>query len=492
MRMVLRFKVLSGLEVMQKAHVILEKGLTNTNNCYDILVQLQSMAIALGNEIEQEEKDSGLILQLEEYCELIYQVSQSLQKQQLARAYSQRAVKCLEKINSYVKEQMPEKIKIAFFPYKYSMWDSLESIWEAANQDERCICQVIPIPYYQKITENDCEEMVYEGEIFQKKIPIIDYQSYEIGKEKPDIIYVHNPFDQYNKVTCIDSRFFSSELKKENVFLIYVPYFMAGYCRHYENMKDSCLTSGAINSDLIILQSEKLKEAYSYCGIDEKKLLVTGSPKVDYILSLEQTEHEVPATWEKVFKARKVFLINTSIHTFLNNKNWLCKIKEIADEIIREEDAALIWRPHPLLKQTIAAMKPEFLPEYESLEDHINSVPNGIIDYSEDSALAIYCSDAMISDYSSLVLQYTFTGKPTLVLTGNESNRKHKVFCDYFSNYFLNDGIGIGNFIQIVKNGQDIKRELRMQQASESITNADGTCGKQTHEAVLEKIYFWE
>lgn len=48
------------------------------------------------------------------------------------------------------KEESSKKIKVAFFPYKISMWDSLESIWEAADRDESCECQVIPIPYYSK------------------------------------------------------------------------------------------------------------------------------------------------------------------------------------------------------------------------------------------------------------------------------------------------------------------------------------------------------
>lgn len=35
--------------------------------------------------------------------------------------------------------------KVVFMPYKASMWDSLESVWMAADKDERCEALVVPI-----------------------------------------------------------------------------------------------------------------------------------------------------------------------------------------------------------------------------------------------------------------------------------------------------------------------------------------------------------
>lgn len=29
------------------------------------------------------------------------------------------------------------------------MWDALESVWLAAKDDDRCECDVIPIPYFE-------------------------------------------------------------------------------------------------------------------------------------------------------------------------------------------------------------------------------------------------------------------------------------------------------------------------------------------------------
>ena len=144
------------------------------------------------------------------------------------------------------------KLKIAFFPYKISMWDSLESIWEAASRDERCECQLVPIPYYTKNEAGEVEAEHYEGDRFPASA--LDYRTYFPEQEKPDIMYIHNPYDQYNKVTMVDPRFFSTELKKAGGLLVYVPYYMAGCAVKYESMLNSCGNMGAVYSDYIIVQ----------------------------------------------------------------------------------------------------------------------------------------------------------------------------------------------------------------------------------------------
>ena len=136
------------------------------------------------------------------------------------------------------------------------------------------------------------------------------------------------------------------------------------------------------------------------------------------------------------YKGKKVILLNSSIHTFLNNKDWLMKIENIIEYILTDKEVVLIWRPHPLLLTTIKSMRSNYLEQYENLLNKINESENGIVDCNEDCTDAFLVSDGMISDYSSLILQYTFTEKPTLLLTGTKDNCKHNVFCDYFYNLY--------------------------------------------------------
>lgn len=454
---------------------------------FEWLVQLQEAGVEVGQTIEKQGNAYiPLVQEVEEYCEIIYRLGESAVGGKGESHLWDDCSKKLSKIRQDV-ERIEAEVKIAFLPYKYSMWDCMESIWQAAREDKRCSCQVIPIPYYDRREDGSLGEMHYEGECFPAETEVIDYQEYNLATERPDIVYIHNPYDEYNKVTCILPVFFMENIKKCGAVLIYVPYYIAGYCKELDNMLSSCRTKGAVCSDYIILQSHKLKAAYEYCGIEAEKLLVTGSPKIDKMCALRQKDGK--GKWQQNVTGKKVVLLNSGLDALLRRKDWLSYIDDIVEQVLQEKDLVLIWRPHPLLFQTIQSLKNGYLEEYQKICERIETAENGILDLSEDYTAAITSSDAMISDYSSLVLQYTFTGKPVLLLEGSAKNREKTVFCDYFSNYFVYDGIRVSEYIEKIKNGIDDKKEERIFFAEKSVVNGDGTCGIKTHMAIMEKVY---
>ena len=184
---------------------------------------------------------------------------------------------------------------------------------------------------------------------------------------------------------------------------------------------------------------------------------------------------------------RKVILLNTSITTCLRNDNWLEQIQKLIEPILQDNRLALIWRPHPLLLDTMRSMLQKQA-EYDMLLERIRKAPNAIIDGSDTAEAAMKASDAMISDYSSLVMQYNFTGKPSYLLTGKSENRKDYVFCDYFSNYFREDGEDLSDFLNMVLAGIDPKQQERMEYARSSMANTDGTCGEKVHCEICKKV----
>lgn len=487
MRFTQKKKLLQAIETMKDAQCFVKEQCEQQQleAAYEVLVQLQEMAVEIGNTLEEENCHKEIVAELEVYCERIYQCSMELANCELALSRNDNMLQQLGKIESAIIE-INAKIKVAFFPYKYSMWDSLESIWEAASCDEECECQVVPIPYYTKDKEDKFSDLHYEGAEFEAVCPIMDYQEYFLEKEQPDIMYIHNPYDQYNTVTMVEPRFFSDELKAHGGILVYVPYYISGGCERYENL-DIAYGKGAVNSDYIILQSEAQKEAYKYWGFPERRLLVLGSPKIDAIVKLSEKQLELNAEWENVIQGKKVILLNTSISTFLNREDWLSSIGHLVETILAKEELALIWRPHPLLLDTIRALGKDKEEQYQQLVELITEAKNGLIDNSGDVAMAIKVSHAMISDYSSLVLQYTFTGKPCFLLSGSSRNRPKYIFCDFYSNYFLEDGITAEEFLDMLHNNKDFKEKERILTASASVENADGTCGKKVHVTIMQK-----
>ena len=105
-----------------------------------------------------------------------------------------------------------KKKEVVFLPYKASMWDSLESVWQAAEEDGQCDAYVIPIPYYDKNPDGSLGEMHYEGEEYPEYVPIVSWKEYDISEHYPDVIYIHNPYDNWNYVTTVHPDFYASKL----------------------------------------------------------------------------------------------------------------------------------------------------------------------------------------------------------------------------------------------------------------------------------------
>ena len=232
------------------------------SGAYDVvegaLTDCQEAAISVGEAIEQiEGDDTKAVRCLEQYCERLYQIS--LQLQNIA---AQKIYKSLEsglvKAENEIKH-MPVRKTAVFLPYKASMWDSLESVWKAACDDAEWESVVIPIPYYNRNTDDSLGEMQYEGADFPEDVPVTDWQQYSLEKEHPDIIFIHNPYDQFNIVTTVHPLFYASRIKDYTEKLVYIPYFVHQndiVAEHY------CVLPGTIYADVVILQSEKVREQY--------------------------------------------------------------------------------------------------------------------------------------------------------------------------------------------------------------------------------------
>lgn len=385
---------------------------------YDILASCQESALSIGTAIEKAEKDAEeVIAELETYCENIYQLGTNLEN---VNYDFDSILKTIDRRLNYIEDYIQTKIKVSyeivFLPYKASMWDSMESVWKAAAHDPDCECYVIPIPYYEKTGGSGSAVMKYEGTVMPEYVPITSYESYSFKDRKPDIIYIHNPYDQYNRITSVHPEFYSFELKKCTQLLVYIPYFVTG-----GGVPESFLHLPAYNYvDKIVVQSDKLIDSYKK-GVPEEKIIALGSPKIDRIYSVYYGEKEVPEEWVPVIKDKKIILYNTSITGLLKyGEKALEKMKSVFSYFKDRKEEVLLWRPHPLSKATLQVMRPQMYQGYCAMEQKFISDNIGIYDTTPDVTLSVAISDAYIGEESSsLVHLFGVIGKPIFLLDMN-------------------------------------------------------------------------
>jgi len=325
-------------------------------------------------------------------------------------------------------ELKPNRIEMVFFPYKRSMADSLQSIWETAMADPACDVAVCPIPYFDRLPNGALGQMHYEVQGYPKGTPIVNWQEYDVKEHRPDVIFIMNPYDEGNYVTSVHPDFYSKNLRKYTDLLVYTPYFVVedDVPAHF------CTTAGCVYAHKVIVQSEKIRNSYvrayrnafgSNFGIPEDKFIAAGSAKFDKVLTTRRADCKLPSAWVKLIADKKVILYNTTVSSLLqHDTQYLKKLQSVLDVFQARNDVILWWRPHPLLETTLASMRPALLDTYRNIVRRFLDQKHGIYDCTADLHQSIVWSDALFSDHSSIVALYQMTGKPILLQDAAETN----------------------------------------------------------------------
>ena len=153
--------------------------------------------------------------------------------------------------------------------------------------------------------------MHYEGEQYPSYVPVTLWEEYNISEHRPDIIYIHNPYDECNHVTSVHPAFYAKELKKYTDMLVYIPYFVSLNSNVGEHF---CVLPGTLYADRVIVQSENVRNIYieqfhkfesARCckgrfGNAEEKFIALGSPKYDKVLSIKREDVNIPVEWKEL------------------------------------------------------------------------------------------------------------------------------------------------------------------------------------------------
>ena len=218
---------------------------------------------------------------------------------------------------------------------------------------------------------------------------------------------------------------------------MYIPYFVLNEPdlnneKVLENISHFALIPGVLNADIVIVQSEKMREAYievlaRYAGAEEreywaKKIKGSGSPKFTSILCKSGEEMDIPEEWRQLCYnrhgiRRALILYNTSVGSFLaHEKQMIDKMRSVFLFFESHKDELLLlWRPHPLMEATISAMRPELWDEYQAVVREYKEKEIGIFDDTPEVGRAIVLCDAYYGDPSSLVRLCQKAKKPVMI-----------------------------------------------------------------------------
>lgn len=437
--------ILELIQTFREVHIEVARLIEakQKETAFVLLEQCQQGALKIGEMIEDFDKSSPVIQRLEEYCDWLYQEYMNLQEE---REFSQevflkKGEEFCDILYQAVDIHITSRREVVFLPYKAAMWDSLESVWMAAQNDPYCDAYVVPIPYYDRNSDKSLGKMHDESSLYPSYVPITKYTEYDFENRHPDMIFIHNPYDDSNYVTSVHPFFYSNKLKAYTDCLVYIPYFVLED-RPFSNKEyvdataHFCYVPAVQHADYVIVQSEQMKETYVEVLTQafgshtrkkwESKILGIGSPKMDKGLS-ENKVFEIPEEWKKVIyfpdgRKKKVVLYNTGISSMLEHKRAMLEKMRNVFSIFnaQKEEIGLLWRPHPLMLSTIQAMCPKLEKPYLELTAWYQKEKCGIYDDTPDLDRALELCDAYYGDLSSLVQLCENLGKPVLIQDVNQ------------------------------------------------------------------------
>lgn len=412
----------------------------------------------------------GNCIENDDYGRLLDGIESAVEKADFAVALDE-----IEKLKRVISSE--SVFKVAFMPYKASMWDSLESIWMAADKDKRCEAAVVPITYYELGSDGKPVRKVNERDDFPEYVPCLDDDIYSLEDELPDIIYIHNPYDDFNKVTRVESRYYSYNLKKYCRKLVYIPYH-----KWVDGVSIPSFRQGMYIADYSVMNSVDAVERYvntadeyaEFAGMEisearevlRKKFINLGSPEVDKVVSMNEDTVPLPDEWRsKISKSRVNVLYNTTLDEILRAGN-LDKVKETLDFVKDNSDRAfVIWRPHPLTRQTIVSMLPDLLGEYDELVDEFTHGDYGVFDNNASMYYAMFWTDMYYGfNTSSLTELYKYTGKivlddaPGLVKVDSTITRKEMLSRLSADNVLSEPECSLADVVGIVSENPELKK----------------------------------
>lgn len=442
------------LDVLKARHSLIGKALEigNYSVAFNTLCDCQNDAITLGNLVEQAENtgylsDQMTVPVLEEYCEAVYQyssvLSQKNEAEQLEDAVKNNIVAGLEQLLTRISDVVTQDLErmkkiIVFLPFKASDWDSLDSVWKREKENPLHEVYVIPVPYYQKNVDGTYREPIYEGAQFPAYVSITSYDAFDFAKMHPDKIYINSPYDEWNDSLTIHPFFYAKNMRQFTSELIYIPYFKTaeigtGDERLKASLEYFVPMPGLVYADKVIIQSEKMKGEYvdtlvKWAGEDtrkiwEDKILGLGSPKDEYLKSIDKESIVIPEEWrKKILKEdgsyKKIILFEINLSSVLQSeKRIFQKLSEVLSTFKEhQEDIVVIWRSNVLIDNTLYEVNPVLDEEYKKMLREFSDTIFGIYDESGDLNKAVALCDAFYGDTGRAAQQCRMAGKPVMLM----------------------------------------------------------------------------
>lgn len=373
-----------------------------------------------------------------------------------------------------------EKIKVVFIFQMPALWSKQSGIYEEMKKRENIEVTILSVPEYDirtkqhNLKENIAYEYAIENNI-ATAVNALEPGGWKCLRElHPDYVFYQRPYEEYlpeiyrAKEVCAYAK------------TCYVPY--AYFLTTSGEMRLDYGRGFARNIYMNFVTSKdaerKVRDKFRITHkLGVKKVKYLGAPILEEIFKTKQNHNEI-SVWKNWGCKQEQFKILWTprwtmdekiggSHYFDYDDNFLKLLKE-------NEDMFLAFRPHPLAFANYIREGLMSESEIENLEQMYNKSHNMVIDHRAGYMDTFWASDLLVTDISSMAVEYFVTGKPIIMCDTKLS--LSPLFEDLIScMYWAKNWSEVENIILNLKQGNDVlksKREEAVQKLYEENSNS--------------------
>jgi hypothetical protein len=413
-------------------------------------------------------------------------LAQQLERQEaMLRALSDAQFRA----RAQVKRFHDQPIHVLFLCHMPPLWSSFDSVYRAIINDSAFRATVVTLPY-RHITLPD-GEYKDEGalEFLQAKgIPAIS--GYDREKNQwlsptslsPDYVFFQTPYDV-----------FPPEWSVEQVSMLarvcYIPYGTTLFRGLVDDIAHPIqffrsislvFSESPLANDLFVARFKDQK------WFDEKIVVLSGSPKLDYLTGKNSPDGKVwkrrlPKDIKRIAWTPRWATWDGTCH-FFDYKDYFTKFCQ------NHLDVDFVFRPHPLCFQNFLKTGELTKAELERMELAYSNSLNMTLDRSAEYQNTFLTCDILVSDVSTMLLEYFATGKPVVYThrldVFNELGRK---LSEGF--YWVRNAVEMDQTLAMLLSGYDPLREKRNELANSIVFMPEGGAGLGIKEAIASDFH---
>ncbi len=318
----------------------------------------------------------------------------------------------LKKING-------EKVNVVFVCHRPAVWEALHSVYDALAGDPRFDVKIVAIPNKKELPGLwlNHEEYTSEGaERFWKEYGCINGYNYEtkewldLRTLNPDYVFFQQPYN------VARPPLYQSGVVSKYAKILYVAYFVPN---SFDAIYDDCAPLDFLRDvSFYFAQREDdaahMRERLAKAG-GLTKTVTSGNPRYDRIERYEGAKSEI-WTGEDTFR-----ILWTPRWTTNEGNCFFFAYKDfLLDYPLRREGVELTFRPHPQAFAEWKAMGQMTEVEEQALRGKCTGRLH--LDESPDYYGVSFSSDCLVTDKSSMLTDYFFTGKPIIYCRKDHPN----------------------------------------------------------------------